>query len=207
MNHPRRSPDGPEGAGQGGGSGEAAKRPSTAGARGSGRPALHGWAIWALVASVLLMVGGLAVPFVWPTGPTGASVSSAPAGVLGLTGGGQAGGDTGTAESPQSTLAAWSPTIFRLGFSFFACFAVGYALRTFFGFAVAALGFFFLALFGLEYAGLIDVKWGLVQERYDALAETAAREARSAWQAASAYIPAGGAGAAGLFSGWRRRVI
>jgi len=63
-----------------------------------------------------------------------------------------------------------------------------------------------LALYGRNYAGLLEVKWGLVSERADVLAQTAATQAKSFTTMLTGYLPSGGAGAAGLFAGWRRKL-
>jgi len=63
-----------------------------------------------------------------------------------------------------------------------------------------------LALYGRNYAGLLEVKWGLVSERADELAHTAATQAKSFTTTLTGYLPSGGAGAAGLFAGWRRKL-
>ena len=63
--------------------------------------------------------------------------------------------DTDTTE--DHPLDQWSPAIFRMGFSFCVGFAIAFALRTFVRLSLIAIGVFFLALFGLQYAGFIEV--------------------------------------------------
>lgn len=103
---------------------------------------LPGWAWTLAVVAVVVMGVGLALPYV------GGGGSAAPSG------GGTAsemvrgfGASAGMAKSDGTRTgtdwAAYSPAVFRLGFGFFGAFAVGYALRAFFGFAIAAIGFFF----------------------------------------------------------------
>jgi uncharacterized membrane protein (Fun14 family) len=158
------------------------------------------WATALLLVAVMAMLAGLAIPLV--AGGADAGRPAAPPGALGLAGDGAAPG-AGPAE-PRG-VAAWSPAIFRLGFSFFVGFAVAFALRTFFAFALAAVGFFVLALFGLQYSGLVEIKWGLLEQRYDAISQAAAAEARTAAVSAMRYLPSAGAAAAGLVAGWWRR--
>ncbi len=160
------------------------------------------WAKALAAISVLLMVAGIALPLMGG-GRAAPSTASGPTGVTGLTTGGMENvGDSGPPTDPRPTgAAAWGPSVFRMGFSFFVAFAVAFALRSFVKLAVVALGFFFLALFGLQYAGLIDVKWAAMSERYDTLEA----QAQEAWSSMSVLLPSAAAGSAGLFAGfWRR---
>lgn len=121
-------------------------------------------------------------------------------------------GEPRVATTPQqppeeaNRLDPWSPAIFRLGFSFFLGFAVAFALRMFVRLTIVTLGFFFLALFGLQYAGFIEVNWGAISQRYDSIAAWAASEFESFNRFLSGYIPSLGAAAAGAGLGFLRKV-
>ncbi len=167
------------------------------------RPArLPLWSRILIVLAVLAMGAGLALPLVLPEP---APVEGVPTGVVaGFAGDGAAA--PAPAEPPG--LSAWSPAVFRLGFSFFVGFAMAYALRAFLRLAIVAIGFFFIAMFGLQYSGLIEVKWALVQERYDALSGQIEQQARSFWSYAVAYLPSAAAASAGALAGfWRKRPV
>ncbi len=164
--------------------------------------ALPMWAKALAAISVLLMVAGIALPLMGG-GRAAPAPASGPTGVAGLTPGGMENvGDSSPATDPQPTgAAAWGPSVFRMGFSFFVGFAIAFALRSFVKLAIVALGFFFLALFGLHYAGLIEIKWGAMSERYDELTT----RAQGAWDSMRVLLPSAVSASAGLFAGfWRR---
>lgn len=163
------------------------------------------WAKLLLVAAAVLMVAGLALPLVsGRSSPKHASSTPGAAGMVDSPTG------TATGTDPVGGPAAdsgpsWGPAVFRMGFSFFVGFAVAYAIRSFIKAALVALGFFLIALFGLQYSGLVEVKWGFVHERYDEIAEGLSTGARSAWGAAVSYLPSAASATAGLLAGfWRR---
>ncbi len=179
----------------------------------------RGLPMWALVlvgVSIVLMVAGLALPFVArgnsAPAATGAGGASNIPGVTGFTGGTGPGGmenvgDSGPSGEPRPATGAvaWGPSVFRMGFSFFVGFAIAFALRSFMKLALVALGFFFLALFGLQYAGLLEVKWGAMSERYDELTQNLETRAKGAWTSMSVLLPSAASASAGLLAGfWRR---
>jgi uncharacterized membrane protein (Fun14 family) len=55
----------------------------------------------------------------------------------------------------------------RLGFSFLVGLAVGFALKVAFKIAIVVVGVVLLGVFGLQYAGLVDVNWSGVEVQYD----------------------------------------
>lgn len=105
----------------------------------------------------------------------------------------------------QRWLDTWSPAIFRLGFSFFVGFAIGYALRAFVKITLIILGAGFLGLFLLQYAGVVDVNWGLLEGHYDDTVAWLKREASSFTEFAKGYLPSGASALAGLVIGFRRK--
>jgi len=151
--------------------------------------------------SLVLMVAGIVIPLTM----TGAKVEVRDS--SGVVSGFTVGEDQATPEAKPSPLAEWSPQIFRAGFSFFVAFAVAFALRSFMKMAVIALGFFALALFGLQYAGLVEVKWGLMEARYDEVSAQVTEQAKSAAAIMAGYLPSAASAMLGLTAGfWRRGV-
>jgi uncharacterized membrane protein (Fun14 family) len=66
----------------------------------------------------------------------------------------------------------WSSGFFlQLGFSFIVGLAVGFALKIALKIALVAGGALLIVLFGLQYAGLIDVNWAGMESNYDGLAD------------------------------------
>lgn len=174
---------------------------------GRGLPA---WAKVLVVVAVVLMAAGVAIPLVAGGGSDAAPRGGAAGGgdftgVTGLSAGGTDGGGEPASGTPPSGASSWGPAVFRLGFSAFVGFAIGYALRSFVKLALVALGFFFLALFGLQYAGLIEVRWAAMSERYDELSQSLGSGAKGAWSSMSILLPSAASATAGLVAGfWRR---
>ncbi|MFZ4573148.1 MAG: FUN14 domain-containing protein [Phycisphaerales bacterium] len=143
-----------------------------------------------VVLAVLLMAAGIAAPvLVDGGGGTRTLAMGAPVG----------------ADADGDKVPDLSPAVFRLGFSFFAAFCLAYAMRAFFRLAILFLGMCFLLLFGLQYAGLIEVKWGVIATEYDGLASWFSGQTRSFLGFVTGYLPSAGAAAAGLIAGFRRR--
>jgi len=58
----------------------------------------------------------------------------------------------------------------KLGFPFIVGLAVGYALKIAFKVALVAGGLLLVALFGLQYGGVVEVNWAGMESNYDGLA-------------------------------------
>ena len=173
------------------------------------RYAIPASAVVLLVLAVGFMAAGIAIPTLRraPASPGGPAPSShAAAGVSSFaepgTGAPPAAEPAAEPAPPESLL---SPALFRLGFSFFVGFAIAYALRSFFAFAIIAVGFFLLAMFGLQYAGIVDVHWGALAQRYDSFAAWLAAQTKSFPAFIGGSLPSAGAASVGLLTGFRRR--
>jgi uncharacterized membrane protein (Fun14 family) len=115
------------------------------------------------------------------------------------------GGQADEAVTAEPVNDPWSPAIFRMGFSFFVGFAMAYALRSFAKVTLVAAGVFFLLLFGMQYAGLVEVKWTAMADRYDSI-QTWLRAQVAGFQAfVTGYLPSAGAALAGLGLGFIRK--
>ncbi len=190
--------------------GDEGKRPDQGGAGGSGggRKGLPRWKVALLWGSVMVMV---AAGVAWAIGAAGSSPpASGDTGETGKLVRGFA-EQSGVKDAAKSTdpevrnaLEAWSPAVFRLGFGFFVGFCIAYALRAFFKISLIALGVVFLALFGLQYAGVLDVNWDKIERAYDASAEWVQSEAKTFVAFMQGYIPSIGAGLVGGFIGFRK---
>lgn len=111
--------------------------------------------------------------------------------------------DQPAADDPSDS--PWSGAIFRLGFSFFAGFAIAFALRMIFRTAVLFIGLFLLMLMGLQYAGIIEVKWALIEQQYDSIAAFLSAQTETFSTFVTGYLPSTGSAAAGLAAGFLRR--
>lgn len=194
---------------------EESKQPDrydSAGAQSAGRPGplqrFRQMAVWkqALVAlSIVLMGAGVALPFMLPaSAPAQTTGGDLPPGAQGFAptdadaeGSAAVVGDDATGEI--------SPAIFRLGFSFFVGFAIAFAVRSFVRISLLVVGMYLLLTFGLEYAGLLEVRWGAVAEQYDSLAAWLRAETASFKSFVTGRVPAAGAGLAGLGIGFTRK--
>ncbi|WP_022952609.1 FUN14 domain-containing protein [Leucothrix mucor] len=70
---------------------------------------------------------------------------------------------------PQQTIEAgnWVALAAYMGFSFFVGFAIGFAARTFLKVLFFAAGTLFIALFLLQYNGIINVNWDSFEGVYN----------------------------------------
>ena len=125
-------------------------------------------------------------------------------GTTGPTGTQGAGGEA-PGEAENRPIDLYSPAVFRLGFSFFAGFAMAYALRQFVKITVATLGVVLLGLFGLQYAGLIQIDWGLLEGKLDAAAAFLQDQTESFTAFVRGYLPSTASAATGAFLGFRRK--
>lgn len=119
-------------------------------------------------------------------------------------------GGTGTAESPEAgggerAIDVYSPAVFRLGFSFFAGFAMAYALRQFVKVTLLIAGVILLGLFGLQYAGLVQIDWGAIEGKYDSIAAFFREQTASFTKFVSGYLPSATAAAGGAVIGFRKK--
>jgi uncharacterized membrane protein (Fun14 family) len=104
----------------------------------------------------------------------------------------------------DDALDAWSPAVFRAGFGFFVGFAIAYAMRAFVKVSLVVAGLMLLALFGLQYAGIIDVNWTAMEQHYDAIAAWLGQQTESFMRFVTGYIPSSAAALGGLIVGFRR---
>lgn len=162
------------------------------------------WAKLALLVAVGFMALGIALPLMR------ADTSSRPAGATSIPGvNALAPGAEAPAESTGLTDRAAETgrsVFFRLGFSFAAAFAIAYAMRMFFNFSIASLGFFLAAMMGLQYAGLIEIKWIAMGEKYDSFTAWLGAHVSSAQNFIKTTLPNSAAAVTGLYAGWRRKL-
>jgi uncharacterized membrane protein (Fun14 family) len=158
--------------------------------RGAGTPM---WVKILVTLSVVLMIGGLVMPVLSGAEPRGPVV-----GVSALS------ADNG--PSPQEAeYPVWHSAAFRMGFSCFVGFVIAYTLRMFLKVALLAAGFMAMLLFGLQYSGLVEVKWNLIAERYDTVWEWGSGQVESLTAFVNGALPSAGAAGLGLFAGLRRK--
>ncbi|MCA9279797.1 MAG: FUN14 domain-containing protein [Phycisphaeraceae bacterium] len=168
-----------------------------------------------LVVSILLMGAGIALPFAigksadtQPMQQPGESTGEfdnnnlvpgfAPTESTGT-------GEPSSLETAKDTATEWSPAMFRAGFSFFAGFSIAMALKLVLRTALVFAGFFLLGLFGLQYAGIADIDWTLLGNKYDTVSAWASSQFDSAKGFITGYMPSAAATLGGMFMGFRSR--
>lgn len=103
----------------------------------------------------------------------------------------------GVDESP------WAPGFLKMGFSFFVCFAMGYASRKFLKVALIASGVIFALLYGASYMGWLEVKWDVMGTAFDGMVANLKNQFDSMKGFVTGSLPAAGMGAVGLFAGFK----
>jgi uncharacterized membrane protein (Fun14 family) len=181
-------------------------------AEGSPSRRIAGWKKALLALSLVLMAssGGLwgvdhlarvdEKPAAAPTTRPGAGVP----GVHGLVAAPKTAELPPPAEEAPEAGADWVPAVFRLGFSFFVGFCIAYALRAFFKVSMVAIGLILLALFGLQYAGVVQVDWSAMGRHYDGVMSWLAGQVAGMKSFVTGYLPSAASASAGLFAGFRR---
>ncbi|MEM1424529.1 MAG: FUN14 domain-containing protein [Planctomycetota bacterium] len=99
----------------------------------------------------------------------------------------------------------WSLGALRLSFSFFVGLAVAHFLRALMRATLIGAGFLIMGLLVLQYAGFIDVKWDVVEARYETFGAWAADQFTSLRVFATGYLPSVGGAMAGAVLGFKRR--
>jgi uncharacterized membrane protein (Fun14 family) len=111
----------------------------------------------------------------------------------------------GDIDAEQHPLDLYSPAIFRLGFSFFLGFAIATALRMVVKLTLVGVGLFAMGLFGLQYAGFVEVNWTAIGDRYDSFAAWFTGQFESFTTFIAGYVPSIGAGLGGAFLGFKKK--
>ena len=107
-------------------------------------------------------------------------------------------------EASDDEQALWPAALFRLGFGFFAGFCMGYALRTFFRISFVAIGLLLLMLFGLQYAGLIDVDWSAMESVFDNTVAWLRTNLAGFREFVTGQLPSTAAAIGGVFIGFKK---
>jgi uncharacterized membrane protein (Fun14 family) len=98
-----------------------------------------------------------------------------------------------------------SPVFLRGGFSFFVAFCVGYATRSWLKIAMMLLGTFFLGVFVLSYASLLEVNWTTLDAWWDQLVGHVQAQSASFHTFLTGSLPNAGLATLGLYTGFKRR--
>lgn len=113
--------------------------------------------------------------------------------------------DASRQQPAGSVLAAFSPFFVKGGFGIFIGFALGFAVRSFIRLATVILGFYFLALTLMAYAGWVEIRWDLMQEQFNHSINSLGEQLTSFQAFLTGAIPATGMTGLGLAFGLRKR--
>lgn len=129
------------------------------------------------------------------------------AGGGGAGGGGAAeGGAGGAAVEEDPTQTVWAPLLAKGGLSFFVAFCIGYAMRAALKITMLAIGVLALAVFGLQYAGVIgEIDWSRAQQFWDDLTANLGEQFETAKDFVASSLPSAASGGVGLIAGFQRR--
>ena len=98
----------------------------------------------------------------------------------------------------------WSPALMKGGLSFIVGFCIGYALRTFFRIGAVMMGLVLLAVFGLSYAGVVQVDWTAINGFFDRAVAGIKDQVGSVQTFVAGSLPSAGLAGAGLFTGFKK---
>lgn len=152
-----------------------------------------------IVVAALLVVGGLLLKLLAPS-TTGTLTTSGGAQLLDAQGQpipNQEQGQEGAASD-------WAPGLLKMGFSFFVCFAMGYAARKFLKIGLVVAGVAFGLLFLASHLGYVQVNWQVMSDAWDGLWVNAKGQFDSMKAFITGSLPAAGMGAVGLYAGFRQ---
>ena len=193
---------------------DADRRPPKPGAEGATRKEFPRWKKVLLTVAGFLLVSGVALQaFALVRGdkaPEGGKVVSDKGTLPGVGGAGlvdspdrpRAEGEG--ADGKDSAFKEWSPALMKGGLSFFLGFCIGYAVRTFFRISAVVIGLVALAIFGLSYAGVLNVDWHQIQDGFDKVVAVVKEQASGFQSFITGSLPAAGLAAMGLFTGFKR---
>jgi uncharacterized membrane protein (Fun14 family) len=111
-------------------------------------------------------------------------------------------------EQPEAIagiqLGDWSTLLMKLGFSFVVGFAIAYAVAGMLKLVTIGLGLIFLLLFGLQYAGLIDINWAGIETYYDSFVTWIIPHIGNFKDFITSHLPASSMAALGLVIGFKK---
>lgn len=99
----------------------------------------------------------------------------------------------------------WSLPLMKLGFSFVVGFCIAYAVMVFAKLAAIAGGILLLALFGLQYAGIIDVNWHTLQAQFNTIIVWLQPTGSNFRAFITGNLPSSGLAAMGVLTGLKKK--
>jgi uncharacterized membrane protein (Fun14 family) len=123
-----------------------------------------------------------------------------------LSGEDSTGAGTGAEGTEAGGVTSYSPFFVKGGLSFFAGFAIGFALRAFFKISLLVIGLILLAIFGLSYAGVdvIHIDWTKLDAYFDQFAAAVKEQASGFKTFVTGSLPSAALATLGLLTGFKR---
>jgi uncharacterized membrane protein (Fun14 family) len=168
------------------------------------RPKIPTWKKLLLALSGVFVIVGLGLAFVGSRQDEGgnARVQSTPGSLL--TGESAPSGDASAGTSSDDGVTSLSPFFVKGGLSFFVGFCLGYALRSFFKVSAIVVGVIALAIFGLSYAGALDVDWTTIDAGFDRIVASIKEQASGFKTFITGSLPSAGLATLGIVTGFKR---
>jgi uncharacterized membrane protein (Fun14 family) len=114
--------------------------------------------------------------------------------------------DSAAGPTPEpGSVSTWSPLLVKGGGGFLMGFCIGFFLRKFLRMSAAIVGFVLVGLFAAQYLGWVNVDWTTVQEQLGTLGARLSAEFENFRTFLTGMLPAGGLGALGLVTGFKRQ--
>ncbi len=115
-----------------------------------------------------------------------------------------------TTEEPlppdwERRLEDWSPLLTKLGFSFVVGFSIGYVLLIFLRMTAFLAGLVLLALFGLQYLGVLYLNWQNIETSYQSVLSWVLPRAENFRDFITHNLSSSGMAAMGILTGLTRR--
>lgn len=115
-----------------------------------------------------------------------------------------------TTEAPlppdwERRLEDWSPLLTKLGFSFVVGFSIGYVLLIFLRTTAFLAGVVMLALFGLQYLGVLYLNWQNIEMSYNSVLSWVLPRAENFRDFITHNLSSSGTAAMGILTGLTRR--
>ena len=115
-----------------------------------------------------------------------------------------------TTEEPlppdwEKRLEDWSPLLTKLGFSFVVGFSIGYVLLIFLRTTAFLAGLVLLALFGLQYLGVLYLNWQNLETSYQSVLSWVLPRAENFRDFITHNLSSSGMAAMGILTGLTRR--
>ena len=107
-------------------------------------------------------------------------------------------------EEGDRSIEDWSPALIKGGFSFFAAFCIGLALRAFAKISLVVIGSVFLTISSLAYGGIIEIHWERIGSIFDNVTGALGAGAGGFKSFLHGSLPSGVMGGLGFITGLKK---